>query len=191
MSAAKRLIVEPEPDLAGETNSAVEPWAALTTQLRRRGKNHGLSREDAEDRAQDALIRMLKERPRPGAPAIEARAARAHALAEVDEFRRNSREKEIPAEARVSLHADDLPEIPFSVDFDARFRLAELITAVHETVGHDAIKLLIEGEAGYTEAESAARSAAGNPTTGALRKRISRAAPEIAARIIHNLEGER
>jgi hypothetical protein len=61
---------------------------------------------------------------------------------------------------------------------------------VHETVGYDAIKLLIEGEAGYTEAESAARSAAGNPTTGALRKRIIRAAPEIAARIIHNLEGD-
>lgn len=191
MNAAKRRIVEPEPDLAGEPSSSIEPWAALTTQLRHRGKSHGLSREDAEDRAQDALVRVLKERPRRGAPTLEARAAQAHRLAEIDEFRRNGRQKEIPAEARVSLDADDLPEIPFSVDFDARFRLAELITAVQETVGHDAIKLLLEGEAGYTEAESAARSAPGSPTTGALRKRISRAAPEIAARIIHNLEGER
>lgn len=191
MSAAKTLIVEPEPDLAGEMKSAVEPWAALTTQLRRRGTKQGLGREDAEDRTQDALIRMLKERPRRDAPPLDARAARAHRLAAIDEYRRSSRLKEVPAEARVNLDADDLALIPVEVDFDARFRLAELIAAVQETVGHDAIRLLFEGEAGYTEAESNARRAPSSPTTGALRKRISRAAPEIAARIIHDLEGER
>jgi hypothetical protein len=189
MSAAKSLIVEPEPNPAGGGDS-VEPWATLTTQLRRRGRKRGLTAEDAEDRAQEALIRMLKEPTRRSAPPAEVRAARAHRLAEIDEFRRSTRDKEIPLEVRLSFDADEVAQVPVEVDFDARLRLAEVIAAVQETVGHDAIKLLFEGEAGYTEAESNERRATGGPSSGALRKRISRATPEIV-RIIHDLKGGR
>jgi peptidoglycan/xylan/chitin deacetylase (PgdA/CDA1 family) len=182
MSAAKRLLMEPEPSPSHEPEPAIEPWTELTRQLRRRAHRSGVSPEDAEDRAQDALLRLVKERPRAGAPPLEVRAARALQLAEIDELRRRGRQKEIPPEVRVDLDA---------IDMEARLRLAELIAAVQEIAGPDAIKLLLEGQAGYTEAESNGRRRLGAAATGALRKRISRAAPEIAARIIHDLEGER
>src|SRR6266545_4034815 len=159
MTAAKRELMEPELSPSHEPEPAIEPWTDLTRQLRRRTHKAGVSPEDAEDRAQDALLRLVKERPRAGAPPLEVRAARALQLAEID--------------------------------MEARLRLAELIAAVQEIAGPDAIKLLLESQAGYTEAESNGRRRPGAVATGALRKRISRAAPEIAARIIHDLEGER
>lgn len=190
MSAAKRLIVALEADPAGRADPTVESWAELTVQLRRRGRRNRLSVEDAEDRAQEALVRMLRERPRHDAPPPEVRAARAYRLAEIDEFRRTSRQKEIPPEAQVSLDAAEALGAPVEVNFEARLRLAEVIAAVQEAAGLDVLTLLFEAEAGYTEAESQERRAPDVPSAGALRKRISRAAPEIA-RIINDLEGER
>ena len=80
---------------------------------------------------------------------------------------------------------------PVEVDLDARIRLSELIGTVVDLVGADGMKLLLEGEAGYTEAESDERRHPGSPSTGALRKRLARAGREIAARINHDLEGDR
>lgn len=190
MSAAKRVLMEPEPSPAHEPEPAIEPWTDLTGQLRRRARKAGVSPEDADDRAQDALLRLVNERPRVGAPPLEVRAARALQLAEIDEQRRRGRQNEIPPDARVDLDAIELREVPVEIDMEARLRLAELIAAVQEIAGLDAIKLLLESQAGYTEAESNGRRRPGAAATGALRKRISRAAPEIAARIIHDLEGE-
>ncbi len=182
--------MEPEPSPSHEPEPAIEPWTDLTHQLRHRAHRAGVSPEDAEDRAQDALLRLVKERPRVGAPPLEVRAARALQLAEIDEQRRRGRQKEIPPYARVDLDAIEPREVPVEIDMDARLRLAELIAAVQEIAGPDAIKLLLESQAGYTETESNGRRRPGAAATGALRKRISRAAPEIAARIIHDLEGE-
>lgn len=191
MSAAKRVLVEPEPSPSQEPEPAIEPWTDLTHRLRRRARRTGVSPEDAEDRAQDALLRLVKERPRIGAPPLEVRAARALQLAEIDEQRRRGRRKEIPPDARVEMDATETREMPVEIDMEARLRLAELIDAIQEIAGPDAIKLLLESQAGYTEAESNGRRRPGAAATAALRKRISRAAPEIAARIIHDLEGER
>jgi hypothetical protein len=190
MHSAKRLIVEPEPEPVS-ANLAAEPWAELTAQLQRRGRAKGLTREDAEDRAQEALIRLVKERPAPDAPPVEMRAARAHRLAEITEFRARNLRSAVPAEALIHLDRDNAPEIPVELDLDARIRLSELIEAVVDLVGADGMKLLLEGEAGYTEAESDQRRRPDSPSTGALRKRLARAGREIAARINHDLEGDR
>jgi hypothetical protein len=185
------MLMEPEPSPSHGPEPAIEPWTDLTGQLRRRARKAGVSPEDAEDRAQDALLRLVKERPRTDAPPLDVRAGRALQLAEIDERRRRGRQKEIPSDKRVDLDASELREVPVEIDMEARLRLAELIAAVQEIAGPDAIKLLLESQAGYTEAESNGRRRPGAVPTSALRKRISRAAPEIAARIIHDLEGER
>ena len=142
--------MEPEPSPAHEPESepAIEPWTDLTGQLRRRARKAGVSPEDAEDRAQDALLRLVKERPRVDAPPLEVRAARALQLAEIDEQRRRGRQKEIPPDARVDLEAIELREVPVEIDMEARLRLAELIAAVQEIAGRGAIKRLLEGQAG-------------------------------------------
>lgn len=190
MNPAKRLVVEPEPEPA-ITNPSADPWAELTAQLQRRGRAQGLTWEDAEDRAQEALIRLVKERPTPDAPSIEVRAARAHRLAEVTEFRTRNLKRAVPPEALVHLDREHASEIPVEVDLDARIRLSELIAAVVDLAGSEGMKFLLEGEAGYTEAESDERRSPNSPSTGALRKRLARAGREIAARINHDLEGDR
>lgn len=190
MNPAKRLIVEPEPEPV-TASLAAEPWAELTAQLHRRGRAQGLTREDAEDRAQEALIRLVKERPSSDAPPVEVRAARAHRLAEITEFRTRNRRRGVPPEALVYVDDARTPELPVDIDLDARLRLSELIGAVVNLVGADGMKLLLEGEAGYTEAESDKRRNPTSPSTGALRKRLARAGREIAARINHDLEGDR
>ena len=190
MNPAKRLIVEPEPEPV-TANVAAEPWAELTAQLQRRGRAQGLTREDAEDRAQEALIRLVKERPGSDAPPVEVRAARAHKLAEITEFRTRTRRRGVPPEALVYVDDERVPELPAEIDLDARLRLSELIGAVVDLVGADGMKLLLEGEAGYTEAESDKRRSPTSPSTGALRKRLARAGRDIAARINHDLEGDR
>lgn len=177
MSAAKKLVMEPERQVPAEA------WAELTTQLVKTARAQGLSREDAEDRAQDALLRLAGERPRPNAPPIQVRAGRPLQLAVIDEARRRLRQKEVPRATMIELDAEELREVAVEDDLVRRLRFMEVVNAVRDTVGHDAVKLLMEGEAGYTEAESDSRRAANAPTTGALRKRISRAIPDIAERI--------
>lgn len=176
--------MEPEP------HPASEPWAVVLDQLVKSGRRQGLTREDADDRAQDALLRLIKERPRPGAPPVEVRAGRTLRLAITDEARRRSRKGEVPQQRKVALDAYELQDVPADVDLDRRLRFMEAVRGVHELVGHDVVRLLMEGQAGYTEAESDTRRGLDAPSTGSLRKRISRALPEIADRIT-DLEGDR
>lgn len=136
------------------------------------------------------MLRMIKERPRPGVPPIEVRAGHSLRLAITDETRRRSRKGEVPETKKVALDAYELLEVPAEVDLDRRLRFMEAVRGVHELVGLDGVRLLMEGQAGYTEAESDTRRAVGDPSTGALRKRISRALPDIADRIT-DLEGDR
>jgi DNA-directed RNA polymerase specialized sigma24 family protein len=184
MNAAKRVVVEAERHPNGE------PWSALSARLVRTARHKGLSREDAEDCAQEALFRVVREVPRPDAPGLGVRAGAALRLAMTDEFRRTSRQKAIPASKRIDIDAGEAREIPDHADPDRRMRLMEVVDAVRESAGEDAIRLVLEGEAGYTEAESGRRGPTGAPSIGATRKRLSRALPEIAKRIT-DLEGDR
>jgi DNA-directed RNA polymerase specialized sigma24 family protein len=156
----------------------------------RTAKGKGLSVEDAEDCAQEALIRLVREKPRGDAPALGVRAGAALKLAIIDERRRASRKSEIPTGMRTDIDDDEAHAAADHVDPAARLRFMEMIEGVLDLVGPDVVRLLLEGEAGYTEIESADRAPAGSASTGALRKRLSRAVPEIAKKIT-DLEGDR
>lgn len=155
----------------------------------RRATGRGMSFADAEDRVQDAALLLLKEKPSASAPPFAARAARAFKTAEIDEHRRNTRKKRIPAEKTVWLDSEDAEEQPVEVDLDARLRLAELIVEACGEIGEDGIKYLLEQEAGYTQAECMQRLRPGDATPRTIRRRLRTAAPKIAEKINLTLEG--
>jgi DNA-directed RNA polymerase specialized sigma24 family protein len=177
MSTAKKSVVE------AERHPSPQPWAALSARLVRTAKGKGLSPEDAEDCAQEALTRLIREKPNDDAPELDVRAGAALKLAIVDERRRATRQKEIPPAVRIDIDGDEANEVPDDVDPGERLWMMEMVADVLDLVGPDVVRLVFEGEAGYTETESSDRAPAGSPSTGALRKRLSRALPDIARRI--------
>jgi hypothetical protein len=156
----------------------------------RRARRGGMSFADAEDRAQDAALLLLKEKPRAGAPPFAIRAARAFKTAEIDDHRRNTRKKRVPAEKLEWLDSEDFAEQAVEVDLDARLRMAELAAEVSEEIGKDGIKYLLEQQAGYTDADCEQRLQPGEATPRTIRRRLNRAAPTIAAKINRTLQGD-
>jgi hypothetical protein len=90
----------------------------------------------------------------------------------------------------VPFDSDDTAEQPVEIDLDARLRFAEVIAFVCEEIGEDGLKHLFELEAGYTEVECEQRLRPGDATPRTIRRRLNRAAPNIAAKINRTLEGD-
>jgi DNA-directed RNA polymerase specialized sigma24 family protein len=167
---------------------ADDQWRALTKQLVAVGRRrHGVPVQDAEDRAQDALLRLVRDDPDAATPPSPRYANQALRLAVADQARRDDRQMEVPRAARVSLDDSSVSSAAQQVasedEVDSRFLFMEAVEDVRAIVGHDAVELLMKSAAGWTEAEIEAARSPGSPTAGALRKRVSRAIPELAARL--------
>lgn len=168
----------------------MEPWRALTRQLVTSGLRRGESLPDAEDLAQDALVRLVRDDPtqaQHGVPSA-AFAEQAFKIARSDELRRRMRKSEVPPKLRV---ARDDPTNTGAIaetitDPDAIHRRIELMELVNEVIGSlgaEEVEMVMKLAAGWTEEQVAAELPPGSPTTGALRKRVRRAIPSLTARL--------
>lgn len=166
---------------------ADDGWRALTRQLVATGRRRGASLEDAEDRAQEAMLRLVRDDQAVEPPPIK-HAYRALQLANADALRRQTRKLEVPPNKRVSLHdADVAATIPEPCgepdEVERRLAFAETLHEVQESVGNDALEMSLKTVAGWSEAEIEAARRPGQPSTGALRKRVFRAIPELTDRL--------
>lgn len=174
--------------MAVEQGRSIEPWRALTRQLVTSGLRRGESLQDAEDRAQDALVRLVRDDPERTQRAVPS-AAFAHQalkLARVDELRRDTRISEVPSRLRVVL--DDptsaIAEPPTDADeISRRIEFMEIVDALCGIFRPEEVEMLMKQVAGWTEEQIAAALPPGSPTTGALRKRVRRAIPALAERL--------
>jgi len=167
---------------------ADEGWRALTRQLVATGRRHGASLEDAEDRAQDAMLRLVRDdRAAVAAPPIQ-NAYRALQLANADASRKQSRKLEIPSRKQVSVDdpaaAVAIPDAHGDAEeTERRLAFLETTNAVKAIVGEDALEQLIKLAAGWTDAEIDAERRPEQPSAGALRKRVFRAIPQLTDRL--------
>jgi len=162
----------------------------LTKQLVATGRSRGATREDAEDEAQDALVRSVRydgltEVPRPDY------AGQALRLALADAARKRSRLKAVPLEKLLSY--DDpanaaLAESAVSnaEDLQRRIEFMEKVEAMRSVLDDDAVEMTIKLMAGWTEAEIQAERSPSELSTGALRKQIFRALPQLTAHLLDN-----
>jgi DNA-directed RNA polymerase specialized sigma24 family protein len=167
---------------------ADDQWRALTKQLVAVGRRrHGVSPDDVEDRAQDALLRLVRDDPQAASPPSPRYANQALKLAVADEARRDARQMEVPRNARISIDDPSASTAALQVasedEVDSALLFMETVEDVLAIVGHDAVELSMKSAAGWTEAEIEAARSLDSPTAGALRKRVSRAIPELAARL--------
>lgn len=160
-----------------------EEWRTLSQDLVATGRRRGASLEDAEDRAQDAMLHLVRDQPDTTTAPSHAYAYQALRIANANEGRKRSRMSEIPRERIVALHdpenAVSFTE-PQSEDVsERRILFMEMVDTVRDELGSDAMRMLLKSAAGYTEAEIEAERPDGSPTTGALRKKVARSVPQL------------
>lgn len=171
-------------------HSANEQWLALTERLVATGRSRGASLEDAEDEAQEALARVVRydgvtQVPRPDY------AGQALRLAHADAARKRARLKAIPAERQLSYDDPANAALAESASGDAediqrRVEFMESVEAVRSILSPDAVEMTMKLMAGWTEAEVQAERSPLRPSTGALRKQIFRALPELTEHLLDN-----
>jgi hypothetical protein len=98
------------------------------------------------------------------------------------------RKLEIPPQKQISF---DDPAVSVAIpdaygdpeETERRLAFVEMTNAVRAIVGEDALEQLIKLAAGCTEAEIDAERRPGQPSTGALRKRVFRSLPQLTDRL--------
>lgn len=145
--------------------------ADLRRRLVARGRAYGLPLHDVEDLVQDALIKVLRERSRPGQPPVEIRALTALRDVRAEHFRRHSRET-----ARVSTTGDELgdSEPPTGGSAFSSLDVVELCESVRRLVGTDVMTFAVLKSMGATEADVATLMGWAPRRAAAARVQLSR-----------------
>lgn len=149
-----------------------EPTREQLEELRARllrAAPHGRVRiptNDVEDVTQEALVKLVREKPKDNPPPLLVRGFTALRQAKVDYVRQRNRAKEPPLEA-----LDDHIEVGHP---DAGLRLLELEEMVMWEAGPDALRFARARQAGMTEAELAAEPGWTPQRAGAARRRLQR-----------------
>jgi DNA-directed RNA polymerase specialized sigma24 family protein len=166
---------------------ADDQWRAISKELMAVARRRAASPQDAEDRTQDAILKLVRDDPdSPGVPSLPF-AHQALKIVAFDEWRGKTRKLEVPEAVKVSLD-DPLRNgaalaIPTDDDVADRLLFLEMVEDVRSIVGDEAVEMLTKMAAGWTEAEIEDERAPGAPSTGALRKRVFRAMPRLTARL--------
>jgi len=146
---------------------------ALTERLTRAAATGEISipRADREDVAQEAMLRLVRERPNPTPPPLVARGLRALSLAKIDYVRRKNRAKEPVLE--VIENVEDLSRE------DAEMRLVELRQSICRDVDADALAVAEARAVGMTEAEIARQDGWTSERAHSAKRRLRRAQPRL------------
>lgn len=155
-----------------------EELQALRTRLQRAAE-HGrvpIPRADVEDVTQDALLKLVREKPNEGSPPLVVRGFVALRQAKVDYVRRRKRAKQPPLEV-----LDDQAEV---ARLDVELRLLELEETVRHEVGGDALEVARARQVGMTEAELAGQPGWTSQRAGAARRRLKRGADRLRAELL-------
>jgi DNA-directed RNA polymerase specialized sigma24 family protein len=166
--------------------TAADGWRALRRQLVASGRARGASPEDAEDRAQDAFVRLVREDASAERVPSPRNAGQALKLAEIDELRARGRLKAVPQAEVDSLDDESGRQIvdpSAEANFHRRLYFMDMVADVRSEVGDDVAEMAMKMMAGWTEAEVDANTPSGKPSTGALRKRLRRSLPQLAERL--------
>lgn len=107
--------------------------SALRDRVVKAARRHA-SGPDADDRAQEVMLRLLGEVVRPGAPILEVRALAKLKDVEVDAFRKDSRQRGLLEKAAQAAATDSV--VPSSQD---AYRIIEMSDQIREIVGDDGL----------------------------------------------------
>lgn len=141
------------------------------------------SAPDAEDLAQDALLRVLNEVARPGAPSLGERAMKTLKNAQIDLWRKKGRERALLEKAAEA--AIDRPEIGPDLQ-----RITEVCREIRAVVGEDAMAYaFLKTFFGATEAGVAELLGWDLNRATAARMRLARAKSRVI-RILKALDEE-
>lgn len=134
----------------------------------------GIPPADAEDVAQEAALKLVREKPRSGAPAFPIRWFAAIKQARSEYYRKRSRAKEPPLEELDALdtHAEPARD-------DSAIRLMELHDVVRAVAGDDALDVARGRQIGMTAAELAREPGWTPQRVEAARRRLKRGTDAI------------
>lgn len=151
---------------------------ALTTQLINRAGSGSIQIPvpDREDVAQETMLRLVKETPREGAPALPIRAFATLRQVKVDWLRKRKRTD------AVSLESVEDPEA--LAREDAERRLAELCDVVKSVAGPDALAIAEARALGMTESETGKLPGWTENRAHAARRRLKRAGERIRGELL-------
>lgn len=156
----------------------VEELRALSADLTRaagRGSVH-VPVPDREDVAQEALLKLVQERPKETAPPLRVRAFAALRNAQVDYLRKKTRAKE-----PVLLAVENMDGISCE---DPEIRLAELRQVIEQLAGADALEIAEARMIGETEAEVGTRPGWTPQRAHAGRRQLNRMGSVIADELL-------
>jgi DNA-directed RNA polymerase specialized sigma24 family protein len=122
---------------------------------------------DAEDVTQEAMLRLVQEEEREGAPPLIARGLRLLRQAKIEHVRRRNRAKE----PKFHVVGDDEPE---PSRLDAALRLVELEDVIRREVGEDGLEAARGRVARETETELGSRPGWTPERAHAARRRLLR-----------------
>lgn len=152
---------------AGHEHEALN--AALRARIVKAARRHA-STTDAEDRAQEVLLRLIQEVARPDAPVLEARALAKLKDVEVDAYRKQDRHRSLAEKAANATATNSST----AMSQDAH-RLIEIGDQIRELVGRDALAFaLLKTYFKATEADVAAYLGWPPQRAAAARVRLAR-----------------
>jgi predicted RNA polymerase sigma factor len=132
-------------------------------------------------------LRLAREHKGKGTLPTPSHAGQALRIAGIDEVRQRMRQKAVPRKTLISIDDEreglKVEEAAAEDVAQQRLEFMEMVDAVIGDVGEDAAEMTMKFAAGWTEVEIDAARAPGSPTTGALRKRVIRARPQLAKRL--------
>lgn len=152
-----------------------------------RGRVAAVGLEDSEDVVQSAWEKVVRQdAPLPRGGELEAHVHEALVDVSVDHRRAQRRRRVVPSEQQVRLEA--VPEEALGVvhprdDSHAALAVRELLGIVLDIVGEGGAAYAILDALGLSEKEIAVELEITETEAGALRKRVARARPAIAAAI--------
>ncbi len=144
-----------------------------------RGAAAHIPSRDAEDVVQNAMIRYLREAPRPDGPSEEIRAHIALKRERANYYRTRARKPELLTDEPVALRSDRVePETGF----------AEAFLAIEQIAGADAGRLAVLRGEGHTLADAARLLHWDARRVEAARKRLERNGERIALAVKAHLK---
>jgi DNA-directed RNA polymerase specialized sigma24 family protein len=151
--------------------------AALRERMLPRARR-GLQDADGEDLTQEALLRLVKEKPSNSPPPLDVRAAVKVRDVRAEFFRRQDRIPQ-PVEALE-------PAGQVSGTQEAQLAVIELLDVVERIAGPDAVEYAIWKTQGMTDADVSSQPGWDDQRTARARKRLARQREKLANQILRD-----